>query len=261
MVFYSSWLKILIFWQSNMTTPPKNNAWTAHRTGWIVAVSLLILFGIGYRLCASFLGGYVTGPIILPVPLKNFPMEVNGWTGQNAPLSEAVKKVAGNDDYLSRLYTHQASNKWANIYVAYSARPRTMLGHRPQVCYPNAGWIHDKTDHIKVTTQAGRVIPCLLHKFHNPNSLQNEVVVLNFYILNGQVTDDESGFNSVGFRTPNIKGDIARYVTQVQISSSLEDSVQKAVGDFADRILAYFPDENGNVKVATENEADLQLSE
>jgi len=77
---------------------------------------------------------------------------------------------------------------------------------------------------------------------------REERVVLNFYIVNGQLTSDESTFSGVGFRTPNIGGDPARYVAQVQISSVLEKAVRTGAKDIAELILLSFPDENGRVR-------------
>ena len=125
-----------------------------------------------------------------------------------------------------------------------------MLGHRPQVCYVGGGWIHDSTEQSEVISNFGRAIPCLVHRFHMPAPGYEERVVLNFYIVNGQLTNDESSFSGVGWRTPNIAGNTARYVAQVQISSVLENSTRTAVKNMTELILAFFPDENGDVRVA-----------
>ena len=60
--------------------------------------------------------------------------------------------------------------------------------------------------------------------------------------MNGQLTDDESVFTGIGWRTPNITGNPARYVAQVQISSVLENSIHSAARDFTDLLLTWFPD-------------------
>jgi hypothetical protein len=210
---------------------------------WICAVIIIILSGIVYRVLASHLKLIVETPIELPVPLSEFPMEVTGWVGRDVPIPDNIQRVAKNDDFLNRLYINERNDQWANIYVAYSARPRTMLGHRPQVCYVGGGWIHDDTRASEFTTSTGRKVPCLIHRFHIPAPQSEVRVVLNFYILNGQITADESGFSGVGWRTPNIKGDPARYVAQVQISSVVENSVLKAGKDMTELILEFFPDE------------------
>ena len=82
-----------------------------------------------------------------------------------------------------------------------------------------------------------------------PAPRNDQVVVLNYYILNGRITADDSGFSGVGVRTPNIAGNPARYVAQVQISSIMENSVLSAAKDMTERILGFFPDENGKVRV------------
>ena len=101
----------------------------------------------------------------------------------------------------------------------------------------------------EVISNSGRAIPCLIHYFHMPTPSYEERVVLNFYIVNGQLTNDESGFSGIGWRTPNITGNAARYVAQVQISSVLENSIREAAKDMTELVLDFFPDENGKVRI------------
>ncbi len=220
------------------------------RWAWSAALVLLILAGAGYRVVSARLGILDDTPVYLPVPLSEFPADYLGWEGRDVEMSSTVLKVAGNDDYLNRLYVDKKTGQWANVYVGYTAQPRTMLGHRPQVCYPAGGWVHDGTEETEVYSRSGRKAPALLHRFHRPAPENTEMVVLNYYILNGKFTNDESGFSAVGWRTPNIEGDIARYVAQVQISSVLENSVRIMAHDIADELMGYFPDEDGMVAVA-----------
>ena len=223
----------------------------------MLAILLLVSAGIAHRVLASRLKLIAETPITLPVPLSAFPMQVGGWVGKDVPISDTIKNVAGNDDFINRLYINKSTNQWANVYVAYSARPRTMLGHRPQVCYIGGGWVHDGTETSEFVSFFGRHMPCLIHRFHMPSSRTDEVVVLNYYILNGQITINEKGFSGIGVRTPNIGGNVARYVAQIQISSRLENDVLAAAKAFAELILDYFPDEKDNppsVELKMEND-------
>jgi hypothetical protein len=77
-----------------------------------------------------------------------------------------------------------------------------------------------------------------------------EIVVLNFYIVNGLLSSSENVFTGVGWRTPNIAGDPARYVAQVQISSVLENAVLGAARDMTEIILDFFPDQDQRVRAA-----------
>ncbi len=78
--------------------------------------------------------------------------------------------------------------------------------------------------------------------------MNDQKVVLNFYILNGQLTADENDFSGPLGRWPNIAGDRARYVAQVQISSALENSIRTVAKDVTDLVLDYLPNENGKVR-------------
>ena len=214
---------------------------------WIVAMLLLVSFGLAYRALASRLRRVVDTPVALPVLLSNFPRRIDSWVGKDVPIPPNIQRAAGNDAFLKRLYTDEANNRWVTIYIAYTAHPRTMLGHRPRICYVAGGWVHDSTQTVTITSNKGRVVPCLLHRFHRPAPSNEEIIVMNFYIVNGQLTSDDSVFSGVGWRTPNINGDPARYVTQVQISSILENSIRTAAVDMVELILAFFPDKNGRV--------------
>ena len=205
------------------------------------AIAILIASGGLYRIVSGRLGFVVRTPIKLPVPLSDFPYKLGNWKGEDVPLSEAVKKAARNDDYLNRTYTTRSANERVNVYVAFTARPRTMLGHRPTVCYPASGWVYDGTVNTEVSSLSGCILPCLLHRFHRPAPNSDALVVLNYYIVNGELTSDESIFSGIFWRTPNIRGNPARYVAQVQISSVSENSVRAASRDISDLLITFFP--------------------
>jgi EpsI family protein len=192
----------------------------------------------------------MTRRIELPVPLARFPASLGEWRGRDEPLSEEVQQIAGNDDFLNRIYSNAATGETAGLYVAYSARPRTMIGHRPQVCYTGAGWVHDSTGESIITTAAGASIECLVHAFHKAELSGASIVVVNYYVLNGVVTNREKEFAGVGWRMPNIAGDPAWYVAQVQISARSEASAKKLAAETAPLILDYLPDADGKVRAA-----------
>lgn len=219
---------------------------------WVLAVVLLILSGVGYRLFASRLKFAVDTPISLPVPLGAFPTQIGNWVGSDLPIRTITKEYMEKnfaDDFLSRRYINATTKAWVDIYVVYcSSQPGGILGHQPLVCYPAYGWIHDNTEQSQFISRAGQRIPCLIHRFHKPAPTHDQTVVLNFYILNGQITTTEKDFSGPLGRSPNIAGDPARYIAQVQISSVLENSIRAAAEDMSDWILSYFPDENGEIR-------------
>jgi len=223
----------------------------ANRAVWVLAILLLITAGVAYRAMAARLRTILDTPIELPVPLRTVPTRIGGWVGQELPVPPTVKVYMETnfaDDFVSRRYVHEKQGLWADVYVVYcSSRPAGIVGHRPRVCFPSHGWVWDQTVPSEIVSRSGRTIKCLLHRFHKPSPAYQQVVVLNFYVVNGQITLTERAFSSFLGRRPNISGDPARYVAQVQISSVLEHSAWLAAADFADLILAFLPDQQGNV--------------
>lgn len=204
----------------------------------VAAVFLLIASGLTYSHISQYLRKTTSVRVKLDKELNLIPLKINGWTGKDLPISLEILKVADNDDYINRIYSYPKENISVNLYIAFSSRPRTMLGHRPRVCYKGAGWIHDETIETSYKTQDRSTVPCLIHKFHKE---YDEIYVMNFYILNGKITTSESGFGGIGFKKPNIQGQLARYVAQVQISARYESEIKKAAQEFTDTIMEFFP--------------------
>jgi EpsI family protein len=218
----------------------------------VLAVGLLVAAGVVYRAQSSHLESLP--PITLPVPLSEIPLEINGWTGQElkiAATTDEYMRANFADDYVSRRYVNAEEARWADLYVVYcSSRLAGLSGHRPRVCYPGNGWVWDETEPSEFYSVAGRRVPCLMHRFHKPPPEFREVVVLSFYVLNGEITLDEGEFSDLWGRRLNVAGDPARYVAQIQVSSALEQSARSAIGSLVDTIFAFLPDRDGNVQAA-----------
>ncbi len=216
---------------------------------WLLAVLLLVSAGTAHRVLRHRLK-LIQSDVELPVSLDAYPRRIGQWVGEDVPIPVNVQEVAGNDAFVNRLYRNKSNKEWVNVYIAYTSQPRTMLGHRPRVCYVAGGWAHDGTESSQFATRQGRQLSCLIHRFHKPSPEYEATVVLNFYIVNGVLTCDHKVFSGVGWRTPSIEGDPARYVAQVQISSVLENSTRSAARDMTDLILDFLPDETGRVKAS-----------
>ncbi len=217
-----------------------------------LAVVLLVAAGIVYRAESSRLESLP--PISLPVPLKNMPLEINGWVGQHLEIESTTDDYMRShfaDDYVSRRYINPAEGIWADLYIVYcSSRLAGLSGHQPRVCYPGNGWSWDETSPSEFVSTSGRRTSCLVHRFHKPGPDYREIVVLSFYLLNGRVTLNERDFSDLWGRRLNLSGDPARYVAQVQVSSVLEQSGRAAISSLVDTVFAFLPDQEGNVQAA-----------
>jgi hypothetical protein len=216
-----------------------------------LAFVLLVAAGVVYR--AQIARLEALPPISLPVPLKNMPLEINGWVGRSLEIpttTDIYMRSHFADDYVSRRYTNSAEGMWADLYVVYcSSRLAGLSGHKPRVCYPGNGWNWDETTTSELVATSGRRTLCLVHRFHWPVPEEyREVVVLNFYVLNGVVTLDESEFSNLWGRRVNSAGDPTRYVAQVQVSAPTEQAARAALSSLADTVFAFLPSQEGNVQ-------------
>lgn len=210
------------------TAPPRT------RSGVIVAALLLIFGGAGYRAAVAVFGSEALEKIALPTPLSAFPLTLGDWAGTEVPVSEGVQRVAGNDDFLSRTYRKALTGQTVNVYVGYTARPRTMLRHRPTVCYVSAGFSHLGTRNVPLDPASG--LKVMVHSFLKTDLVETRAIVLNYYVLAGAYTIDEGSFWSASWRTPNLSGDFGRYVAQVQVMAPIvtsEEAAIEAVKSFA----------------------------
>jgi len=217
----------------------------------IIATSLLVGAGVTYRFVAPRWYMSIDKHIELPVPLSKIPRQLGPWTGEEMEIEASTQiymKKNFADDYVSLRYMNVKERLGADLYVVYCAtRPAAIVGHQPRRCYPGNGWIWDRTTPSRIVTRSGRMVDCLVHHFHKPASSYQEVYVLNFYVLNGQITLSEKDFSGWLGRRPNLQGDPARYVAQVQISSLYENSAKALAVDAVDTILAFLPNKDGRV--------------
>lgn len=246
-------------WRSNSPGP------LAGRTASIpvaaaVSVALLVAAGAAYRSAASAWDKNPNKSIALPVPLREIPKQIGGWAGEDLEIpagTQEYMKTHYADDYVSRRYFYAGERLMADVYVVYcSTRPSGILGHKPQVCYPGNGWLSDGQTQSEFTTSSGRKIECLIDSFHTRPPAYQQVYVLNFYVVNGRITLSEEAFSSLWDRRPNLSGDLARYVAQVQIrSSNTEHPARVLASQIAEIILRFLPDQDGHAAV-TETQGD-----
>lgn len=223
----------------------KSSMWFALAVG----VLLLVSAGIAYRIPAKEIRGLGEEPISLPIPLSKFPMNVGQWEGQVQNVRSTTEEYMRDhfaDDFLSRIYVNSTTNAWVSVYVVYcSSRPGGILGHRPRVCYPSTGWQHESTEKVPYTSPGGRSIEYLLHRFYKAPPDYDRTTVVSFYVVNGRITSSEKDFSGPQGRRPNIDKDPSRYVAQIQISSSVQKSIEAALDGMVDDILEFLPGTGG----------------
>ena len=151
-------------------------------------------------LTAIFLtsAGYIayaekTEPMPLRSSLAGFPMELDGWRGrQEPPLEEAVLKILGATDYLTRAYFTRTAG--AGLFIGYwnSQRQGDTI-HSPLNCMPGSGWEPMSKSSMNITldggtTGAGRTIS--VNRYMVQKGLDRQMVVY-WYQSHGRVIASE----------------------------------------------------------------------
>jgi hypothetical protein len=148
-------------------------------------------------------------------------MTIGDWVGTNVDVPEEILRIAGNDDTVSRLYRRRLTDDAVSLYIGYTGRPRSMLGHRPTNCFVNAGHAHVGTESVTLSS-GGTKVPASLHSFLKHGVVDERTLVIHYYVLNGHVTVDERSFWGISWRTPNLARDARRYVAQVQVAVRID---------------------------------------
>ncbi len=75
------------------------------------------------------------------LPLKQFPQQLNGWTGTDVPIDQDVLNILGPGDFLLRIYQNPQKAQYVDLFIAYfrSQRAGDTI-HSPQHCLPGSGW-------------------------------------------------------------------------------------------------------------------------
>ncbi len=206
----------------------------------IVVVVLLLLSGWGYRATAERFGRAAGGVVLPKGTLGKFPDEFAGWRGKEVPLDVRIVEATDSDDLIHREYRDQSGVRRAVFYVAYGIQLRDLAPHRPEVCYPSAGWTVDKTDRLEISLEDGSVLPCQIHVFKRGGLQSDTTTVLHYYIVDGQYCADVSLLRSA--QRERREGDHA-YAVQVQIIAPGTLKVvppEQTVKDFAAAVGARF---------------------
>jgi EpsI family protein len=203
-----------------------------HRLAAGIGLCLLVTSGAGYQWLAA---RYARASQSVPIPagtLSRLPLSIGDWNGRDVALDERVIRATDTDDHLNRVYTQPTARQNVALWVAYGVRFRDLMPHRPEVCYPGAGWTLEETRKLELRTTGGSPLPCRILRFSR-GALRNErITVLNFYLVDGQYSPDVSALRD---RTWRLKSNL-QYVAQVQIACGdvlFQANAEKAVSDFA----------------------------
>lgn len=194
-------------------------------------------------------------------PLSQFPITINGWTGQDFPIGEDVLAVLGKGDFLNRVYTKDAgAAKVADIdggmeaisapvslFIGYFPTQRTGQSiHSPQNCLPGAGWSFDSSHYVYITATDGRKYHVGEYVISNGTTRQ---FVLYWYQAHGRSIANEYAAKlymiSDAIRLDRTDGALVRVITPIVPGEETAVARARAVrftANVASLLPAFIPD-------------------
>jgi len=202
-------------------------------TAAIIASIMVFVFGIAYRVLAFQLGAPVRSytPIDQSI-LETFPLEIGDWSGQDVPVDEAIMRKTGTDIYINRRYSRKGGLESVDLYLASGVRARTVVGHRPEICYIAAGWNLKHQRSLTVPLSEELNIKCSLFEFSRGSLNTEYMIVLHYLIVDGQYYGD---IETLQLKAGRRLG-MVNYAALVQISSTeslYNNMTTQIISDFA----------------------------
>jgi EpsI family protein len=200
----------------------------------VVASCLMLVFGLTYRVVAAKLEAPIDTTPISPDALTQFPLQIGDWTGVDVPMDEAVARATDTDARLNRRYTRRGGFESITFYLASGVKARDLMPHRPEVCYTGAGWTLMDQRVVKLPLSNSTTLPCNIMQFSRGVLNTQKVVVLDYYLVDGQHCADVSRLRWKAWRGSGT----VRYVAQIQIAAAVTaafnaEAAVKTLGGFA----------------------------
>lgn len=185
----------------------------------VLAGFITIASGVGYRIVAAQLDTALNTAVTPARPLATLPLRIGHWHGTDVALEPGIRQIPGFDDeHVNRQYEHAGTGRTATVFVGFTGRPRTRLGHRPDVCYAAHGWHQDAEEPIVLRVAPGRKIPAVVYDFSSPGLSHGKRVVLAVYLVNGAYRSDPEAYSRRAFHDPLVTESGAPYVARLQVS-------------------------------------------
>ncbi len=207
----------------------------------LTALGMLVAAGLAHRWLLARISASVEQQLPPAAPLATIPLEFGSWRGEDTPLDESVARVVQFDDeYLQRRYVNPSTGRSVGLFVGYVGRPRVHLGHRPDVCFAAHGMEQTAASELKLPDAGRDPAAVVLYEFHSEGLVEQRVLVLAMYLINGRFSADPDSFRRYNARGAGLLGERRAYLARVQLSMNAgadRDADVAALHDLAGQLL------------------------
>lgn len=197
------------------------------RRYWRFALAAALLTGTALVLEAR------NGAEIIPPrpPLSSFPRALNGWNSSDVPITQDVRDVLGQGDFLLRDYRDGGGSGDVYLFIAYFASQRAGdTIHSPKNCLPGAGWAPIQTG--RVTIAAPGHAPFQANRYLIAKSDERQLVLYWYWAHNRAVASEYAAkFYLVtdSIRMHRTDGSLVRLSMPLAPGESVESAEQNLV--------------------------------
>ena len=177
---------------------------------------------------------------------ETFPMTIGGWKSiVDPPLDEAILKVLGVDDYLSRIY-YQPDGTAVGLYMGfYGSQRQGDTIHSPLNCLPGAGWEPVSQGRLQIANADGRGRDITVNRYIVQKGLDRQMV-LYWYQSHGRVVASEYTSKLYlihdAIRLNRTDGSMVRVIAPIKIDAQDEGaSAEKLAEEFVRVIFPMLP--------------------
>lgn len=210
------------------------------------ALQTRVLVTAGLLVCALvFLHGVSHGErMSLRRPLREIPLTLGSWTGEERPLEQRIVEAAGVDDYLNRIYTDPAGNP-VRLYLGYYGTQRTGdTIHSPKNCLPGSGWEPVGAGRLAIAVPNGANIvvndylvekgldrQLVLYWYHARGRVEASEYWAKVWLVSDAITRNRTDGALVRLVTPTRDGEGRARARAVEFAQALYPHLNKFVPD------------------------------
>ena len=184
------------------------------------------------------------------VTFAQFPMTLESWHAvEDPPMDEAVLKVLGVDDYLSRAY-YKPDGAGVGLYMGFYASQRQGdTIHSPLNCLPGAGWEPVSQGRLRIADVGAPSGEMEVNRFIVQKGLDRQLV-LYWYQSHGRVVANEYVSRlyliNDAIRLNRTDGSMVRVISPIAVSAqdggaSAEQRAVEFLRVLVPQLSAYLP--------------------
>jgi EpsI family protein len=194
---------------------------------WRFVVAVLLLAGATAVLEAR------RGAEIIPArpPLASFPANFDGWKSSEIALTQDVRDVLGQGDFLLRDYRNSAGTQNVFLFIAYfpSQRAGDTI-HSPKNCLPGAGWEPVRAERVTINVAGHK--PFQANRYLIAKGDERQLVLYWYWAHDRAVASEYAAkFYLVtdSIRMRRTDGSLVRLSTPLRPNESVEAAEQNLV--------------------------------